>query len=48
MHTKKELEATIDCIKQKKESILGSDEGTDLEYITKLQTLIKLENAAKK
>jgi len=40
-----ELNATKKYIKQKKNEILNSNSGSDLDYIRDLQTLIILENA---
>ena len=45
MFTNKELEVTKDYIKRKKNDILNSEGGSDLDYIKNLQTLIVLENA---
>ncbi len=48
MFTKKELETTIEYIRQKKEAVLNSKEGSDFDYVRNLQTLVKLEDAANK
>ena len=48
MFTDKELEMTIDYIQRKKNDILNSQEGSDLDYVRNLQTLTKLEDAANK
>ena len=48
MFTDKELETTLDVIKRKKNDVLNKEEGSDLNYLRDLQTLIKLENAANK
>jgi len=48
MFTKKELKANLEYIRQKKEAVLNSKEGSDFDYIRNLQTLIKLENATNK
>ena len=45
MFTPKELEASRDIIDRKKEEILNSKEGSDVDYIRDLQTLIKLKGA---
>ena len=46
MFEKKELEATLDYIDQKKDDILNDSGGSDLDYLRNLQTLTKLEIAA--
>jgi len=46
MFTDKELKTTVEYIRQKKEAILNSEEGSDLDYVKNLQTLIKLDDAA--
>jgi hypothetical protein len=48
MFTEKELEANAEFIKRRKEDILNSKGGSDLDYIRDLQTLIALENAVEK
>lgn len=48
MFTRRELEANADYIARKKKNVLDSKEGTDLDYLKNLQTLIKLENAVDK
>ena len=48
MFTDKELKTTLDVIKRKKNDVLNEEEGSDLDYLRNLQTLIKLENAANK
>ena len=46
MFEKKELAKTLDFIRAKKNEILKSKSGSDLDYIQDLQTLIQLEGKA--
>ncbi len=46
MFEKKELEATLDYIDQKKDDILSGGKGSDLDYLRDLKTLTRLANAA--
>jgi len=44
MFSKKELQTTKTYIERKKNDILNSKKGSDIDYIKDLQTLIVLEN----
>ena len=48
MHTKKELETIKNMTNVKINETLNSNEGTDLDYIRNLQTLIKLKDTTEK
>lgn len=45
MFTERELETTKDILRKKKSEVLDSRDGSDLDYLRKLRTLIKLESA---
>jgi len=48
MFSDKELKATTDFIKNKKDDVLNSKEGSDIDYLRDLQTLTILESAVNK
>ena len=48
MFTDKELEVTEDFCERKIEDVLKRKDGSDISYISDLQTLLKLKDAAKK